>query len=377
MGYQGGGQFTALAFRQMTIFAVVKKLAVLGILFFSHLIVKGQELYGPWHVSAGVGGGFIIPHHPDMKYLVEGHVLAATVNMYKVTDGRRDWHHYFNFPSWGLSFNAFNLRSDDIGAGFSALIFLDAPLNPKRSVGLKMGIGAAYINKPFDLDDNFHNTAIGSHINAAIVLEGYVSVPLSRKFFMRPGIALHHVSNGAFQMPNSGINMPFLKLTVCYLGSKAGRPERLNPEFVKPPNQLLLGTTFGAKEILPIGGPLYPVVNVFAIWKKRFSPKSSYGAEGGINYNQSLSFREESTNDDRYYDLRAYIAGMWQLHFEPFGIRLQAGTYLFPAFASDGSVFFRYHLIYELPRIEFIAGLKSHFAKADNIEVGAAYRLKK
>ncbi len=361
----------------MIIFApVIRFLTVVLIFAFGHA-VSGQDAANPWHFSAGAGGGFIVPHHPDMKYLVEGHVLAGEVSIFKVTDGHKDWHHYFNFPAWGVSFNALDLRSDDIGSAYTAMIFLDAPLNPKRTLGIKMSIGGGWITKPFDEDDNFHNSAIGSFANASLALEGYVNIPLSESIFIRPGIALYHISNGAMKMPNSGINMPILKLNIGYLGSAPPKHERLQPEFVKPSNQMTTGASFGMKEILPIGGPKYAVVNIFAGWRKRFSPKSSYGAEAGINYNESLSHREEGSSDNFFYDFRAYIAAQYQLHFEPFGIRLQAGGYLFPAFEEDGSVFFRYHLIYEWERVEFMAGLKSHFAKADNIEVGAAYRFRK
>jgi hypothetical protein len=361
----------------MIIFAPMFRVIVFILLGLNVAPIFSQAVENRWHFSAAAGGGFIIPHHPDMRYLVEGHVISAELNVFKIVDGHRDWHHYFNFPAWGFTFNALNYRTEMLGTGYTGMLFLDTPLNPSKSLGLKMSIGAGYVTAPFDEDENFHNTAIGSYLNAALALEVYTNINVGNSVFLRPGIALQHLSNGAMKMPNSGINIPTLKLTAGYLGKNTTKRERLNPEFIRPDTDLLLGMSVGGKEIIPIGGSLYPVVNVFGTWRKRFSPKSSYGVEAGINYNASLSHRMEESSDKAMVNFRAFIAGQYQLHLDPFGIRFQAGTYLFPTFEEDGYIFFRYHLIYEIGRLDLLAGLKSHFAKADNIEIGAAYRIRK
>lgn len=342
--------------------------------------VRTQEADRKWRVNGSLGGGFIIPHHPEMRYLVAGHVHQVELNMYRHTDGSKDWHHHFNFPTWGLSTGWYGLRSPELGYAFASTAFMDMPLNPARSLGLKMGIGTAYVSHPFNAADNFFNTAIGSHLNATLSLEAHAHWVLGR-VYVDPGIALHHFSNGAMRMPNSGINMPFVRITAGYLPGTLAQPERRVADRCpdaawRSPNRMLFGSSIGAKEILPIGGRKYHIVNVFAMWMRRFSPKSSYGVEGGINYNGSLSSREESDRTTTLTNYRAFVAGQYQLHFDPWGIRLQAGSYLFPTFTSDGYIFFRYHLVYNAGRVDLLAGLKSHFAKADNIEIGAAYRIK-
>ena len=320
--------------------------------------------------------GVLMPHHPNMKYLIAGHIPGIEMEWGFLTSGSKPWHLAYNYPVWGVSLNLYNLRSPYLGNAAAARVFYDLPLNPKKSLGLKMEIGAAYIQKPFNLETNFHNSAIGSHINAALALSLYSRINVGDKWNLKPGIGIHHFSNGAFTIPNSGINLAMLKMALTYSPSGFKSIPGEKPIFEKENHQWLIGTSGGMKQIPPIGSKRHPVINVFGIWQKRISQKSSLGAELGINYNASLSIRSsDPVQNKTQYNSRLYAAAVYQLHFDPLAIRLQAGSYLFPQFTADGWMFFRYHLVYNTPKWQYFAGLKSHFAKADNIEVGIAYKL--
>lgn len=314
-----------------------------------------------------------------MKYLIAGHIPGIELELSFATDGSRAWHHNFNFPSWGIDLDAYDLISPYLGYAVAARAFYDLPLNKKRSLGLKMGIGLGYIDKPFDKDENFHNSIIGSTFNAALALSLHGNISLSQKWVLKPGIGIHHFSNGAFRMPNAGINMAMLDLRISYHPSGTKLPERNELPFKAKPAKWYIGASYGLKQIYPINGSFYNVVHLFGIYQKRITNKTSFGGELGLNYNASLEDRINELNtvpgvsSDNY---RAYLAGIFQLHFDPIGIRFEAGTYLFPKFTLDGMIFFRYQILYNLNRFQFFAGLKSHFATADNCEVGIAYQLK-
>lgn len=320
-----------------------------------------------------------MPHHPNMQYLVDGHIPAIEAEVGFITDGSKPWHHAYNFPSWGFSLNLYNLLSPSLGYAGAARIFYDLPLTRSRALGLNLGFGASFIEKPFDLETNFHNSAIGSHINVALAMSLYGRVSLSDKWILKPGIGIHHFSNGAMTLPNTGINLAMLKLLFTYSPSGFKTPQRIELPDMHYKGEILVGSSFGVKQIAPIGSKRYGVANLFGVWQRRVSEKSSFGAELGLNYNASLEHRDVASNEtsessaDNY---RAYIAGMYQLHFDPLAIRLQVGSYIFPSFEADGMIFFRYHLVYNANRWQIFTGLKSHFAKADNIELGLAYRLK-
>lgn len=351
-------------------------------LFFSFalpLILSGQDTVPSWRYTAGIFAGSLIPHHDDMAYLPRERLRSLELTLSQTADGSKDWHHYFNFPDWGFTLNLYDFGSPYVGHGAAAKIFFDLPLDRKRLFGLKLAIGAGYISKPFDMEDNIHNSAIGSHFNAALSAEGYVDIRLGDRWNLRPGLGLHHFSNGAFKMPNSGINLAGLRLALTYTPAPVPLPDRKSPPLTGPRSSFFVGGSGGAKEIKPTGGPKYAVVNLFGVWAYRVSPKSSLGAEAGLNYNESLRHRLADIGKPpgrKANNYRPYLALLYQLHFSPLIIRFQVGGYIAPVFRQDGDVFLRYHLAYNWQKWQIFGGLKSHYAQADNIEFGIAYRLK-
>jgi hypothetical protein len=356
-------------------FGAVTRLALLFLL----ITFSAQAQQTSWDIEATALAGVLLPHHEDMLYLRDGHVLGGEISMTKSTDGSKDWHHRYFFPRWGFSVNAYDLGSQYMGNGYAGRIFFDLPVTVKRNFFLKLSIGAGWIEKPFDADENTRNSAIGSHLNAALGLEAHFNFKLGEKWAFRPGIGIHHYSNGASKMPNSGINLGLIRMAFMYQFAPKPLPELKIIEYTPTKANIIIGVSGGFKEIKPIGGKKYGVINVFGIYQKRISGKSSFGGELGVNYNESLQYANDDAdqeNPDSKDNFRPYIAGIYQLHFDPLSIRLSLGSYIAPRYTDDGLIFLRYHLVYDIDRVQFFAGLKSHYAKADNIELGLAYRLK-
>ena len=340
---------------------------------------NGQDTLRRATFSIAPMGGVILPHHPNMQYLVTGHIPGVEFELAFTTDGSKTWHHAYNFPSWGLSLNGYDLQSPYLGNAAALRIFYDLPLSRNRMLGLKMGLGVAYLENAFDLNDNFYNSAIGSHGNVALGLNLYSRLKLSQNWILKPGIGIHHFSNGALTLPNTGINIAMLKLLLTYSPTGFETPRRIEKPFEKTKLEFLSGTSVGIKQIAPIGSKRHAVANIFAIAQKRATEKSTFGAEFGVNYNSSLEHRHvgvEKASENSADNYRVYLSGLYQLNFDPLAVRFQVGTYLFPRFEADGMIFFRYHVVYNFNRWQAFIGLKSHYAKADNGELGIAYKLK-
>jgi hypothetical protein len=332
-----------------------------------------------WSIEGAALAGFMMPHHEDMEYLVDGHVVGGELTASKTVDGSKDWHHRFLFPQWGVSVSGYDLGSEYLGNGLSGRVFLDLPLTKSRKWYMKISFGAGFIDRPFDEDNNVRNSAIGSKLNASIGIETHYDLKLSERLTFQPGIGIHHYSNGAFQMPNSGINLALLRLGVSYDLSTKTLPELEVKEFTRESGQIWFGLSGGMKEIQPIGGPKYAIINAYGIYQKRISGKSTFGGEIGLNYNESLQFKNDESEingPDSRDNYRPYIAALYQLHFDPLLLRFSLGSYVAPRFTDDGMIFLRYHIVYEKNRFQFFIGLKSHYAKADNVEIGTAFRLK-
>ena len=340
--------------------------------------LRGQDSPQEWQFAVSPFAGFILPHHPEMRYLQDERLWGLELSASRSTDGSKDWHHWFNFPQWGLMLDLYDFGSPYLGRGISGKVYFDLPVDRQRRFGLKLSIGAGYVEKIFDVEDNFHNSAIGSHLNATLGVEGHVRLNLGDHLLIKPGIGLYHFSNGAFRMPNSGVNMPGLRLGVAYRPEAHAEPQRRDPGFDGLRSAVYIGGSGGAKEIKPIGGPKYAVINLFALWTLRVSPKSSFGAEGGLNYNASLRHRLADIHlppGEKAYNYRPFVAAIYQIHFDPLTIRFGLGHYIDPKFERDGNIFMRYHLAYQWGNWQFFGGLKSHYARADNVEVGIAHRI--
>jgi hypothetical protein len=322
-------------------------------------------------------GGFLMPHHSDMLYLIDGHIRGVEASIHWATEGSKNWHHAFNFPSWGIATAYYDLASGHLGKGISIHAFLDLPIDKQRRYYLMMGLGGGYISEPFDPETNFQNGAIGSHLNASLALTAFRKWTLGQKLNLRAGIGIRHFSNGAMKVPNSGINLAVATLALRYNAAPASLPERQPVNVPDKSWRLWTGLSGGLKEVLPIGGQRYTVFNLFANAVRPINAKSSFGFEAGVNFNNSLSPRaaELGRAPAKRENWRSFAAAQYLFHFGNLALRLQAGCYILPTFEEDGLVFFRYHLVYSVERFQAFTGLKSHFAKADNIEIGLAYRL--
>jgi len=342
--------------------------------------LSANLVYAQSALELEVGGvaGFMMPHHSDMLYLVDGHVKGVEVALRFPTDGSKDWHHHFNFPAWGISAAAYELGSSRLGTGGSAILFLDMPLDQQHRIGISTGVGVGYISRPFDPETNIHNGAIGSRLNSALEVTAYGRIFFSERWTAKAGIGIRHFSNGSMQLPNSGINLAVAKIAVTFGARTVPRPERTIPEVKKNSAHLYAGGSAGVKQSLPYGSNLDGVGNAFVNFQKRATAKSGWGFEAGVNYNSGLADRavEAGRSGSASENFRPYLAAQYLLHLDPFALRFQAGSYILPEFEDDGLVFFKYHLVYAMERWQFFAGLKSHFAKADNIEAGIAYRIK-
>ena len=82
-------------------------------------------------------------------------------------------------------------------------------------INLFVGIGSAYISKPFNYQTNYLNIAIGLHINmyANINLEAQIRMP---HFIFYTDFGITHFSNGGTKHPNLGLNIPAISMGVKY-----------------------------------------------------------------------------------------------------------------------------------------------------------------
>lgn len=141
------------------------------------------------------------------------HAPAYELSLHHNTYGQHRWEVLHNYPSIGLTFYYSGFRHDSIsrelGHVFALYPYINFPIIPNESSKLtfKLGVGLSYLTNKFHPTENYHNYAIGSHVNAAINLSFEYRQRIVERLHWVTSAGLTHFSNGATRTPNMGINI--------------------------------------------------------------------------------------------------------------------------------------------------------------------------
>ncbi|MFH1320549.1 MAG: acyloxyacyl hydrolase [Bacteroidota bacterium] len=337
----------------------------------NHLVIGTKAHYG-----------FIIAHRDNMAHLVKGHVPGFEVNLSKQTYGNESWQQLYNYPTIGLSFIHVNLGNpEQFGNGNGIFGYINFPIIIARRFmfNYRFGSGAGIVDKPFDREFNYKNNAIGSHLNILmhILLESKWKV--SRNLLLTAGIGFTHFSNGAFKVPNLGINIPTVNIGASYqIGSLAQQSDFIKDSLHEKGGKIEYSvvTAFSVKEIHPPGGPKYPVYTLSGNITKPVGRKRRFGIGLYMFYDGSNieTFNSDTSNtftEKKSEFIRTGIHFSHDLVIGKLTAITQMGVYLYTKLKNDGSLYHRFAYRYQLSKHLFIClALKTHWAKADYMEFG-------
>ncbi len=141
------------------------------------------------------------------------HAPAYELSLHRNTYGLHRWEVVHNYPSIGLTFYYSPFRNDSIskelGQVFALYPYINFHVvgNESSKLTFKLGVGLSYLTNKFDPKENYHNYAIGSHINAAINLSFEYRQRIIDRLHWVTSLGLTHFSNGSTMTPNMGINI--------------------------------------------------------------------------------------------------------------------------------------------------------------------------
>lgn len=198
--------------------------------------------------------GFFIHHHYDMTAYPADFPMFE-LSLQKQTYGNQDWQPYFNYPTIGVTAFYSDLGNVDIlGKAYALYPFISFPFNKSKvnTLGLRFGVGLGYLTEKFHPVDNYHNTSIGSHVNAAVSITFEYKRRISERFKMSAFAGLTHFSNGCSNFPNSGFNIINAGISTTYLLDKQDTyiPKQIsgnNHKKIKP--EYYAGLSYGVKRI--------------------------------------------------------------------------------------------------------------------------------
>ena len=310
--------------------------------------------------------------------------VGVRISYIRQTLGKKTWHALYNYPRIGFFLDYTDSRSSVLGKSLSAVSYLDfvSVRTPNVELGAKLGTGLCYAFNPYDRQENPGNYFWGTHLNVAMYAGVYVRYKLSNRFSSEVGLEISHASNGSFQKPNFGVNNVNVYAGLIY------RPYAEQTVFRSAP--LLLwsrrwryyaGFSFGLKEIYPIGGRKYPSYLGYFSVGKRVSAFSELHA--GLDLLLNTSLKEEiirnsplgSSDAFRPDYKRVGLTLGHELIIGKLSLLTQLGVYIYKPYKAEPPIYQRYGLRYYF-HDKMYAGiaLKTHYARADVIEVGAGFR---
>jgi hypothetical protein len=125
------------------------------------------------------------------------------------TDGSQDWHHSYNFPSYGIGlYGADFFNDEELGTPTSLYGFYVWPLGRSNrwTFNFDLAFGFTHNWKSYDPVNNPQNVAMG--FGRSVHIEGGPNVEyrLGKQWALIGAVTFTHFSNGGTQRPNHGIN---------------------------------------------------------------------------------------------------------------------------------------------------------------------------
>lgn len=282
----------------------MKTLFVAFILLYVGIRLTAQQSFNPmlFSIEPTLSFGKVVKNSPIAP---TSHVaVLSEFNIGIQTDGRKEWHHLYNFPKPSLliAFGGLGNR-EALGSfvGVAPNMTLNAISRKWYSPRVALGLGVAYFTKPYNAETNATNFYIGSSFTALGYASVYLQPQINNHLTLKTGVSVIHCSNGHVQIPNLGINVPTIFFGLAY------RPNPFPPKFEKmdiavPESKFRFNVRLGvgihelARTTEPIGTSKYAIYVTDFYVSKRLGKISNVHA--GVEINQYNSYYRYIVQND-------------------------------------------------------------------------------
>lgn len=334
-------------------------------------------------VSFNYHYGFILPEYTNFLYLVEAPVQSSSFNISKKTTGKNAWERLYNYPEYGLSVFYSTLGNDEVhGREIALFPYFNLNIISGKRFDLynETGIGLSYVTRKFDMDENYMNIAVGSHVNIHFQLKFGVNYKIpEKKLQLQTGVAFDHFSNSNTREPNLGLNYATVYTGVKYLlGEQSERQTDKNKPHV-PGGHWELIYSAGAKHPRALGSKIYFTSSATLEYKWEAFPALHFGLGADLFYDTSTEAEMltlEMNHHKKLYDFRSGIHLSQELVYNRLSLILQEGIYLLLSDEVEKHVMYNRGIIrYRVSDHFFVhLAMKSHLHILDYPEVGLGLR---
>jgi hypothetical protein len=170
-----------------------------------------------WFVRVGYSPARVLT---ASQFVSGGNVARTlTLELGRQTDGTRDWHRVYNYPSYGVGFYVGRFDHErELGHPLATYGFFSwpFPVSDRAQLTADIGLGVSWNWTGFDRNTNPTNTALGSDV--AYHVDGGLSLRFlaTERASVYAGLNVTHWSNGASKQPNLGLAVVGPKVGVRY-----------------------------------------------------------------------------------------------------------------------------------------------------------------
>ena len=330
-----------------------------------------QDLNSRNEWAAGFGFGGILAHNGLVRHLAQSHPFQLNLEFLQ----SRQFENHLLPNRHGIALHYLDYRSERLGKSLAALVFTEPAIS--RHISFRIGSGIAWNSRPFQVPDNPANNMLGSAFSGA--MQGRIMLNRDLKSLrLKLGIGITHFSNGAFSLPNMGINHFYLYSSLGWLRASS-RPA--GPDNFTQQQGLIFGISGSASltERYPLTGKKYPVWQLQLRAGFRNRKKSTFTAGLDVMYNSALASRIREFPQEGSSVLMTGIplGHSWQVH-PSWSILTEAGIYLVRRNRLYPAIYQRYGFRHHFKN-GLAAGLllKTHAARAECLEFNLSYWWKK
>ncbi len=175
------------------------------------------QVKSPFITGLRLHYGMIIPHSDKIEHLSHSEPWGVELDLAWHLLPRNIWEYCFCYPRTGFSLVYTNYGNPEIiGSSISLYPYIEPFVGAQRriSMSVRFGIGPAYLTKVYDEETNPENLFFSSRIAFIAMLNVALNYRATDQTNLRLAANYNHISNGAVQEPNLGINYPTFNLGI-------------------------------------------------------------------------------------------------------------------------------------------------------------------
>jgi hypothetical protein len=350
-------------------------------LLFSGILISQENYKNNLGFSLDYKYGAVLPEYQFIHSFVDKNISQVEFSVFKNTLGKSYWEKLYKYPTFGVSFYYSSLGNRAVlGNEFAIYPFVSLQSNPSKKVHLnnKFGLGVGFVTKTFNLEKNYQNVAVGSHLNVHFSYELGLSIDLTKNLSAKSGFSFNHFSNANMKEPNLGINTFSSYLGVIF--NPKGKGAYLNPEiprFIKE-NEFCFVYAAGGKHTRALQSTVYFTSSLSAEFRRKFYRIFHLGIGLDLFYDSATETELSAPGKPSYksiYDYRSGIHLSQEFSYDRFSFILQEGIYVGLTDKVTNNIMYNRAIVrYKWTKSFFThISMKSHLHILDYPEIGFAY----